>query len=62
MPRSTLPPSSQDFGLVADGRVAPVLMWEKHPVVIVAALVALGIVLLLLRRLLFPRRRTRAPA
>jgi hypothetical protein len=52
----------QDFGLVSDGRVAPVLMWEKHPVVIVAALVFLGIVLLLLRRLLFAGRRTRAPA
>lgn len=48
----------EDFGLVSDGRVTPILMWEKHPLIIVAALVALGIVLLLLRRLLFPRRRT----
>ena len=53
---------AQDFSLVADGRVAPVLMWEKHPWVIVAALLAVGIVLLLLRRLLFGGRRTRAPA
>jgi hypothetical protein len=51
----------EDFGLVADGRVTPVLIWEKHPLVIVAALLAVGIVLLLLRRLLFPRR-TRVPA
>jgi hypothetical protein len=52
----------EDFGLVTDGRVTPVLMWEKHPLVIVAALIAIGIVLLLLRRLLFARRRTRAAA
>jgi hypothetical protein len=53
---------AEDFGLVTDGRVAPVLMWEKHPIVVVAALIAVGIVLMLLRRLLFPRRRDRVPA
>jgi len=52
----------EDFRLVADGRVRPVLMWEKHPLTIVAALIMIGIVLLLLRRLLFPRRRKQAPA
>jgi hypothetical protein len=61
---ASLDPSiiAEDFGLVSDGRVTPILMWEKHPLVIAAALVALGIVLLLLRRLLFPRRRTQAAA
>ncbi len=52
----------QDLQLVADGRVNPVLLWEKHPVVIVAALIAALLVLLLLRRLLFPRRRSQMPA
>jgi hypothetical protein len=51
-----------DLDLVADGRVTPILLWEKHPLVIVAALIAAGIVLLLVRRLLFPRRRTQQPA
>jgi hypothetical protein len=57
---ATLDPDAivKDFGLVKDGRVTPVLMWEKHPLVIVTALVAIGIVLLMLRRLLFTRRRT----
>jgi hypothetical protein len=51
-----------DFRLAADGRVSPILLWEKHPFVIVAGLLAVLIVLLLLRRLLFPRRRGHAPA
>jgi hypothetical protein len=51
-----------DFRLVADGRVSPILMWEKHPAAIVALLLIFGIVLLLLRRLLFPRRNRRVPA
>jgi hypothetical protein len=51
-----------DFRLAADGRVSPILLWEKHPLVIVAGLLAVLIVLLLLRRLLFPRRRRHAPA
>jgi hypothetical protein len=52
----------EDFGLVTDGRVAPILMWEKHPLAIGAGLVAVVIVLLLLRRLLFPPRRGHAHA
>lgn len=61
---ATLDPNTvvEDFGLVTDGRVAPILMWEKHPLVVVAALLAIGIVLLLLRRLLFPRRSRQATA
>jgi hypothetical protein len=43
-------------GLVLDGRVSPVLLWEKHPLVVaVAALLAL-MLLMTLRRLLFPPR------
>ncbi len=52
----------EDFGLISDGRVTPILMWEKHPIVIVAALFAVAILLLLLRRLLFPRRRSQTAA
>ena len=51
-----------DFRLVADGRVSPILMWEKHPAAIVAVLLLAAILLLLLRRLLFPRRNGRVPA
>jgi hypothetical protein len=42
--------------LVLDGRVSPVLLWEKHPVVLVAVGL-LGLILLaMLKRLLFPAR------
>jgi hypothetical protein len=52
----------EDVQLVVDGRVSPILLWDKHPVVIVAALVLALILLLLLRRLLFSRPRRRAAA
>jgi hypothetical protein len=42
--------------LVLDGRVSPLLLWEKHPVSLVAAGVLLLVLLLLLRRLLFGTR------
>jgi hypothetical protein len=48
--------------LVADGRVSPVLLWEKHPALIVAAALAALVLLLMLHRLLFARRRPRAVA
>lgn len=40
-----------------DGDIAPVLVWEKHPVVLIAAGFAVLVLLLLLRRLFRPRRR-----
>jgi hypothetical protein len=49
-----------DVSLVTDGRVSPVLIWEKHPLAVVAALVLILLALLMLRRLLFPRRRPAA--
>ena len=52
----------QDVRLVADGRVSPILLWEKHPVVIVGLLFLALLVLLLLRRLLFTRPRSKAVA
>ncbi len=39
-----------------EGRIAPVLIWEKHPLLIGAALILALMVLLLLRRLFFTRR------
>lgn len=51
-----------DVRLVADGRVSPILLWEKHPLVLVAGGLLVLILLLMLRRLLFPGRHRRAPA
>ena len=53
---------SGDIRLVADGRVSPILLWEKHPIVIVVGLILILILLLMLRRLLFARPRNRAAA
>jgi hypothetical protein len=53
---------AEDLRLVADGRVSPILLWEKHPVVIVGLFFLALLLLLLLRRLLFARPRTRAAA
>jgi hypothetical protein len=39
-----------------DGRIAPILLWEKHPMVIAALALAVVILLLMLRRLFRPRR------
>lgn len=52
----------EDVGLVLDGRVSPVLLWEKHPVVIVLAGMLVLILLALLRRLIFTRRPRAAAA
>ena len=53
---------ANDVRLVADGRVSPILLWEKHPLVIVGFVLVVLLVLLLLRRLLFTRPRTKAAA
>lgn len=47
----------QDVQLVLDGRISPILLWDKHPGVVSIAGVGVLIVLLMLRRLLFGRRR-----
>lgn len=43
-----------------DGRISPVLMWEKHPLAVAGLAFAGVIVLLMLRRLFRPRRRRSA--
>jgi hypothetical protein len=42
--------------LVLDGRVAPVLLWEKHGIVLVAAVLASLMLLMMLKRMLFGTR------
>ena len=42
--------------LVLDGRVSPVLLWEKHGVVLVVAGLLALMLLLMLKRLLFGTR------
>jgi hypothetical protein len=41
---------------VLDGQVSPVLLWEKHAVVLVIAGLLTLILLAILKRLLFPPR------
>lgn len=53
---------AEDLRLVIDGRVSPILLWEKHPAVIIGLGFLVLILLLLLRRLLFARPRGHAPA
>lgn len=53
---------AEDLRLVIDGRVSPILLWEKHPAVIIGLGFLALILLLLLRRLLFARPRGHAPA
>ena len=61
---ATLSPKAivEDVRLVTDGRVSPILLWEKHPVVIAAGFAVVLILLLMLHRLLFAGRRARAAA
>ena len=48
-----------DFGLAWEQQINPVLLWNKHPLVISAAGFALLFLLLVLRRILFVPRQTR---
>ena len=51
----------QDFVSAWEGRVSPLLIWERHPIPTIALGFAALLMLLLLRRLFFPRRRPPAP-
>lgn len=50
-----------DAKLAFDGQVSPILIWERHPVAIFAALIPAIILLLLLRRIFMPPRRPKPP-
>lgn len=51
---------SADFGLVLDGQVSPVLLWEKHSALLVVLSLLALITLLFLKRIVFGRRRKAA--
>ena len=47
------------FQLVWDGKVSPILLWDKHPATVIALGIVILMVLLMLRSLLFGRRRSK---
>ena len=61
MLRSELLPNpaivTRDFQQVYDGEVSPVLLWEKHTVLISVMAVLSLLILLILKRIVFGRRR-----
>lgn len=48
---------ASDFELVLDGQVSPILLWERHPIILSALAFVVLVVLLYFKRLLFGRRR-----
>jgi hypothetical protein len=48
-----------DLTLAYEGRVNPILLWDKHPIAVSVSAIAVLFLLLVLRRLLFGPRRTR---
>jgi hypothetical protein len=50
------------FQLVWDGKVSPVLLWDRHPATVIALAVLSLMILLMLRSLLFGRRRRKKVA
>lgn len=57
----TLEATAQDFLHVWEGRISPILLWERHPIPTVALGFAALLLLLLLKRLFTPRRRRPPP-
>ena len=51
-----------DAKLAFEGQVSPILIWERHPIAIFAALIPALILLLLLRRIIMPPRKPKPPA
>lgn len=51
-----------DIRAAWDGRISPILIWEKHPLVVIGGGAAVLILLLMLRRLVRPRRPPAGPA
>jgi hypothetical protein len=51
----------EDFRAAWDGRIAPTLLWERHPMAILALAAGLLLLLVILRRLFLPRRRPSTP-
>ena len=57
---ATLKTTGEDLKLAWDGRIAPILIWEKHPMAAIALAAALILILLFFRRLVRPRGRIAA--
>ena len=53
---------ADDVRLAIGGKVSPVLIWERHPVVTIMGLLPILVVLLLLRRIFSVRPRAKPPA
>ncbi len=56
-----LPATRADVENVLAGKINPVLLWDRHPVVLIAAGVLALILLLIIRRILFSGARRRRP-
>lgn len=52
----------EDMRLAWNGKISPLLIWEKHPVEVIGIGIVLLILLAMLRRLLHPRRTSRSAA
>ena len=50
-----------DVKLAWEGQISPILMWERHPIVTAMGLIPILVLLLLLRRVFLPRRKTPPP-
>jgi hypothetical protein len=48
---------TNDFDLAYQGKVSPILLWERHPAVIIAGALLSFLLLVMMRNLLFGRRR-----
>ncbi|MGQ0673812.1 MAG: hypothetical protein ACT4N2_13175 [Hyphomicrobium sp.] len=57
-PQSDVSAITGDVVAAWEGRVSPILLWEKHPLVVLGFGFALLLVLFIFRRLLAPRRRS----
>ncbi|MEQ1694321.1 MAG: hypothetical protein ABL901_00635 [Hyphomicrobiaceae bacterium] len=50
-----------DARLAFEGQVSPMLIWERHPIAVLSAIIPALILLLLLRRIIMPARRPKPP-
>ena len=51
-----------DAKLAFEGQISPILIWERHPAAMAFAIIPVFVFLMLLRRILMPRRRAKVAA
>ena len=51
-----------DTKLAFEGQISPILIWERHPAALAFAIIPALVLLMLLRRIVMPRRRPKAEA